>query len=412
MDRNRVVHDHDEAVEELIKKQNAIDDAMQAECERDVVPKFVRNKISTILEPRFECYVDVCVGDLLAAYFPQSGSFEIAVQYKVQKEYESRSGEIIKDKSSTSQAYLPLVVDRIHEVYAANMTGYENRLKWAREELKKMYDGSSAPTDAQGAAGHSASFDEGSPSFFHSTPRKGRPSSAQFSPPRFNSQAPPVEQPAIPMAYSSHETSTDEVEELQDSMLAVPQGSLGVNLDWSLTFDASTSSGLPDTSRDISCYDVSDTSFMDLAVRAELSFDPLLGHAVAPRRDGRTRYRIPDLMVLLAGEDGLPSDVLLIVENKIRDDPLPQLELYIQLFPPSLDILGLGCRLRNGTGPGLEFMLVRKDFTLPSYPVHYIGGQPWHDANSLFVHKTLKELADRTRRTPVYGKLSEYFPGN
>ena len=102
MDRNRVVHDHDEAVEEFIKKQNAIDDAMQAECERDVVPKFVRNKISTILEPRFECYVDVCVGDLLAAYFPQSGSFEIAVQYKVQKEYESRSGEIIKDKSSTS----------------------------------------------------------------------------------------------------------------------------------------------------------------------------------------------------------------------------------------------------------------------------------------------------------------------
>ncbi len=77
---------------------------------------------------------------------------------------------------------------------------------------------------------------------------------------------------------------------------------------------------------------------------------PARGHGHAP-------HGIPDFMVLRQDT----YDILLVVEDKLHDNPMHQLSRYSALFPDSLDIWFMGCRVAAEPEGGLEFMLAERD---------------------------------------------------
>ena len=91
-------------------------------------------------------------------------------------------------------------------------------------------------------------------------------------------------------------------------------------------------------------------------------------------------------------------EVLLIVEDKLYDDPLRQLSRYSMLFPSSLDIWYLGCRVSKAPAGGLEFMLAERDRRQPRgrlavYKIEGDTGDGWYPWNSAHIHNKLREIA-------------------
>ena len=57
----------------------------------------------------------------------------------------------------------------------------------------------------------------------------------------------------------------------------------------------------------------------------DISWDSILARYVPSKPTGPGCYMIPDLIVVKAGVDGMPHRVLVIVENKVQDNPIGQL---------------------------------------------------------------------------------------
>ncbi|KAI0716815.1 hypothetical protein C8Q76DRAFT_783712 [Earliella scabrosa] len=125
----------------------------------------------------------------------------------------------------------------------------------------------------------------------------------------------------------------------------------------------------------------------------DISKDSL--HRIVPgRARGHAPHGIPDFIVLTH-----LNEVVLIVEDKIYDDPFQQLTLYGRLFPMSLDIWYLGCRVSPEPQGGLEFMLAYRDRTKAWAPLVVYGSaaeptRKWWPYNSAHIHNKLRELAD------------------
>ncbi|KAI0706899.1 hypothetical protein C8T65DRAFT_696109 [Cerioporus squamosus] len=75
-----------------------------------------------------------------------------------------------------------------------------------------------------------------------------------------------------------------------------------------------------------------------------------MNRIVPPRGSGHALHGIPDFLVTQKDS----HEVILVVENKLSDNPFEQLRRYAKLFPPAADIWYLGCRVAREPGGGLE----------------------------------------------------------
>ncbi len=125
---------------------------------------------------------------------------------------------------------------------------------------------------------------------------------------------------------------------------------------------------------------------------------PARGHGHAP-------HGAPDFMALRQDT----YDVLLLVEDKLYDDPMHQLLRYSTLFPDSLDIWFMDCRVAKEPEGGLEFMLAERDrknleSILQAYTIERNPDKPWYPWSSAHIHKKLREIAR------LNWKAADFYP--
>ncbi|RDX49221.1 hypothetical protein OH76DRAFT_1403778 [Lentinus brumalis] len=377
--------------------QDAPQDAHAAAQARYRIPTWVWNEMRDMLPPRYESTVDAIMSVLLQCRFPEEGTFQNAPHHKVRYEVPSTAsqGEL---ESSFFLAYIVGRMAQQHE--EANpgdhsMSGVVDKLQQTLFAAEVQFDDSrpSLDTDAlqlnkeYDLSDFDASFSDPP---FQSTPRSTAP----------------VPGPSGWTASDDSEADIFFDPQLIENAFAPRQERKQPSPDHLST--PSTSS--PTASRGGPSLNVSGFthgSKLDLGGNSLDSMDRI----VPPRGSGHARHGIPDFLVLQKHS----HEVILVVENKLSDNPFEQLRKYSELFPPAADIWYLGCRVARPEG-GLQFMLAFIDRSLPKAQLRVFvapgvdetaaaGGKgpgAWYPWNSAHIHEQLRDLADRHWRNAEY----------
>ncbi len=377
--------------------------------------------------PRYESTVDACVGPMLHVIFPEEGSFKIAPHHKVRNEVASKPRE--------GQSFIALRM----EEWAAG-TRPENGLgddpgekpSWVEFE-ETLRDRFMQQNDMDFKFNPEA----------HSTPRVSRGASTSWQddtsplsfdfllapPARVQSNAsslilsPPIDSTGKPdlmldpldcssPSFGADARSSSEVEQccsphhrkgknaskaFLDPGPSTPSAAQGVpgqlllevtqpslmlsSPDFNHTMDPAN----PLTPQ-VSGFTSGAEALHSISIDSFARNVPARGHGHAP-------HGIPDFMVLRQDT----YDVLLIVEDKLHDNPMHQLSRYSGLFPDSLDIWFLGCRVAKEPQGGLEFMLAERDRTktaeLKAYTTEGDVERVWYPWSSPHIHNKLREIA-------------------
>ncbi len=379
--------------------QDAPQDAHAAAQARYRIPTWVWNEMRDMLPPRYESTVDAIMSVLLQCRFPEEGTFQNAPHHKVRYEVPSTASQ----KELESSFFLAYIVGRMAQQYEEanpgdqSMSGVADKLQQTLFPVDYHFDDSHPSIDTDvfvkpgfreyGLSDVDASFSNPP---FQSTPRSAAPvpgpsgwaasddSEADIF---FDSQ--PQGEIAFPPRRQRKQPSSDHRSTPSASSPTSPRGGPSLNV-----------SGFPHGSQ------------LDLGGNSLDSMDRI----VPPRGSGHARHGIPDFLVLQKQS----HEVILVVENKLSDNPFEQLRKYSELFPPAADIWYLGCRV--APEGGLQFMLAFIDrslledqlrvFVAPGVDeIAAAGGKgpgAWYPWNSAHIHEQLRDLADRHWRNAEY----------
>ncbi len=342
-----------------------------------------------MLPPRYESTVDAIMNVLLQCRFPEEGTFQNAPHHKVRYEVPSTASRKVLESSF----FLAYIVGRMAQQYEdANPDDHsmsevlENKQTLFHTEVR--FDDSlpspDASFDQEDNHRPSELFSPFSNPPFQSTPRSAAPTAGP-------SMWPATEDDSMSNMFFSPEDFAAPRDKLYPGQLSTPR--------------TSSSAARVDPPPNVSGF--TDRSKVDPDVNLLDSMDRI----VPPRGSGHARHGIPDFLVLQKHS----HEVILVVENKLTDNPFEQLRRYAELFPPAADIWYLGCRVAQPEG-GLEFMLSFIDRTLPQDQLRvYVapgvdekaaaGGKgpgAWYPWNSAHIHDKLREIADRYWRDAAY----------
>ncbi len=101
------------------------------------------------------------------------------------------------------------------------------------------------------------------------------------------------------------------------------------------------------------------------------------------------------------------GEILMIVEDKLDKDPTEQLRRYSLLFPESLDIWFLGCRVADQGG--LEFMLAYRDRTRSGARLRMDKADTengWYQCNSADFLRKMRDIAE------INWKDADFYPSD
>ncbi len=382
------------------------------------IPEWLWDNMRDIHAPRYESTVDACVGPMLHVIFPEEGSFKVAPHHKVRHEVASkpREGQSLIARRTGDWAAGTRPEDGSGNDPPGRRSWVESE-ETLRDRLMQQDDTDSIDFNPQAQStprvlvGAATSRKDDSPSSLdftflseHIEEQIESPidlaSIEELSTPFFSTNAPsssqaeqyrsPHNQEGKNVSYASGDAgpSTPYTGVQADEQWLEPppewevaQSSLMLS---SSDFDRAMDSVNPITPQ-VSGFpsDREDSDAVSLdTFRREV---PARGHGHAP-------HGIPDFMVLRQDT----YDVLLIVEDKLHDNPLHQLSLYSYLFPESLDIWFMGCRVAKEPEGGLEFMLAERDRTnMGGILVEYeaIPNKAWYRWDSAHIHNKLREIA-------------------
>ncbi|KAI0760397.1 hypothetical protein C8Q74DRAFT_1295901 [Fomes fomentarius] len=332
------------------------------------IPKWLWDEMKNIYAPRYESTVDACINPLIHVIFPEECSFTVAAHHKVREEAHGTGTQQPEDRS-----FFDFIVKR-----AAGITAEP-------EDFGEPLFGDGNPFDPP----------------IHSTPRTSRVTTPSADDSSVSLELPPGWQ----NEYLKYNSSNEQMEDFIRPAFGRPHPSVDTVSHATTPASATPTpaSTPPEHNQSITIDDPSaQISWSSTDSGAHISLDDS-NRRVPSRSQARAPHGIPDFLVLKRRT----REVILVVEDKLHDDPYSQLDDHSNLFPSSLEISFFGCRL--GPQGGLQFTLLTRNRTSKARP-HLEpllepgdgGDNGWYPWNSVHIHRELRALADREWEAAEY----------
>ncbi|KAI0760446.1 hypothetical protein C8Q74DRAFT_1451380 [Fomes fomentarius] len=378
--------------------------------------------------PRYESTVDACVGPLLHVIFPEEGCFKVAPHYRVRNEVVAKPREeyslLARRRDQWLTAIRPADGPGDDPSEKSSWVECEETLQ---DILMQEFDidfhpeAHSTPRASRDAS--TSRQDDSSPSYFNIA-FNPVPDGERLDLPKYfvDVFSGPIIDPEDPLDYSSPSQSfgADAPSSSQAERRRSPHQHRGNHASHALRYAGpSTPSAAQSGVRDLTLPSMvtqesmlSPPDFNQTMDSANPSTPQVSGFPsdkeslnsvsvdsfardVPARGHGHAPHGIPDFMVLRQDT----YDGLLIVEDKLHDNPLHQLSRYFALFLDPMDIWFMGCRVAKEPEGGLEFLLAERDRTGPGSTIHNLrpytangDAERWYPWNSPHIHNKLREI--------------------
>ncbi|KAH9938952.1 uncharacterized protein BXZ73DRAFT_76119 [Epithele typhae] len=112
-------------------------------------------------------------------------------------------------------------------------------------------------------------------------------------------------------------------------------------------------------------------------------------------REVTDNFIIPEFVIMCVDDGGRIINVILVVEDKRTDNPVPQLRNYALRLKEYHDLVGLGCRLAPATqGDGVQALICRYDIKDEFGPQYKTNDDAsfWYSITNDFILETLFDL--------------------